>query len=606
MKRKFLILLCVCLLLSACQIPVETTIPDTQPMGVPLLEQGSTLEESPNLRYIPNEVVESMMMTELHLLGNGLLLSQFDENGMVLKLLSLEDGSLTAETAVSVAPATALFIGSGRIGLCDRMSGKVTILDEHLQVVQSYSVTTDGDDWYLDNDLDTLYIFTSDRGLMSVELETGEENWIIDNGFRVFCKGGGDDCLIFSFVNREDQMTYNRCLSLSTGELEPIPTDWPILEGTRHGNNWIIRPADTDGVYTLVHDGVTASLNWTDSDISLLPQRQELLVTDPTGRNLTLYGIDGSFHSTCALPKGSENFAVSELLWSEYWGGYFFADYADSSCRLMFWDVQSDSAGERLEILTADSIQPPEPILEDRLYERAAELSQRFGVEVCIGEQCALTYTHYETEPLTDPSFVRSSLDILEDALSQYPDGFFRQLCHDSVEAVRIELVSRLAIREDGMIYPTTAAGFAQKRGDRYLLVLNGLILHNETIYHEIAHIISARLEWDSLIREDALFSEDAWMALQPEGFQYAMVYSNIPEEYLAYIDAGYFINKYSMSFATEDRSELMAEAMDLEHWLFEPGTGRREKLQFYADCIRDCFDTTSWPETTRWERVLR
>ena len=94
-------------------------------------------------------------------------------------------------------------------------------------------------------------------------------------------------------------------------------------------------------------------------------------------------------------------------------------------------------------------------------------------------------------------------------------------------------------------------------------------------------------------------------MALQPEGFSYAAVYKDVPEEYQQYIDAGYFINEYSMTFSSEDRSEVMSEAMCLEHWRFEHGTGLRLKLQFYADCIRDCFDTTGWPEVTRWERVL-
>lgn len=605
MKRILLILLCACLLLSGCRTAVQTTLPETQAPVVPLLEQGVVQKESPNLRYIPSQIVEEMMSPDLHLLGNGLLLSELHENSMVLKLLNQEDGTLLAESEVPAAPATTLFIGSERVGLCDRLSGQITILDDLLQLLQTYNITADGDDWYLDSDLDTLYIFAADRGLMSVDLETGAENWIIDNGFRVFCKGVGEDFLIFSYVDRADQRTYNRCLTMSTGTMEPLPTDGPIFEGNRHGDTWLLLPSEADGTHTLVCDGVTSCFTWKDSNVDLLPVRQELLMTDPSGRNLILYGSDGSFHSECALPLGSENFVASDLLWSEYWGGYFFMDFTGSFCRLMFWDVQLDSSGERLEILPVDNIQPPEPLLESRLYERAAELSQRFGVEICIGEQCSLVYTHYESSPLTDPEFVRSALEILESALSQYPEGFFRQLRHDSVKTIRIELVSSLVIREDGMIHPAAAAGIAQKQGIRYIVALNGFILNEETVYHEIAHIISARLEWDSLIREDALYSEDAWMALQPEGFNYALVYSNIPTEYQLYIDAGYFINEYSMSFSTEDRSEVMAKAMSLEHWLFEHGTGRREKLQFYADCIRDCFDTSGWPEVTRWERVL-
>ena len=605
MKRKLLIVLCACILLSACRRPVQTTEPTMKPVRPPLLEQGTALEGSPNLLYIPCESLERMMSPELHLLGNDLLLSEFDGNSMKLMQLSLTDGSLTAEAAVPVSPATELFVGIGGVGLCDRMSGRVTILDNQLQTIQTYSVAADGDDWYLDPALDTLYIFTADRGLQSVALETGEECWLVDNGFRVFCKGSGDDCLIFSFVDRDDQRTYNRCLTLSTGALEHIPAEGAIMEGTRKGSTWLLQSAEADGAYTLIHDDVTASVGWTDSPVTLLPARQELLVTDPSGRNMTLYGLDGSFHTACALTQGSETFVASDLLWSEYWSGYFFADFVGTHCRLMFWDVQSNTTGEPLEILPVDEIQTPEPILESRLYERAEELSRRFGVEICIGEQCALEYTHYKSYLLSEPQSVGYALDTLEHALSQYPEGFFQQLRYDSIETIRFELVGGLTIKDDGMIQPTTAAGFAQKRGSAYIIVLDGFTLCEQTLYHEIAHIISARLEWDSLIREGALYSEDNWMSLQPEGFNYAMVYTSLPPEYMEYLDSGYFVSDYSMSFPAEDRSELMEAAMYLEYWLFEPGTGRHEKMQYFADCIRDCFDTSSWPEILRWEKVL-
>ena len=605
MKRKLLILLCACILLSACRSPVQTTAPTTAPVAAPLLEQGTALEGCPNLLYIPCESLEQMMSPELHLLGNDLLLNEYDGNSMNLICLSLKDGSVTAEAAVPVSAAAEVFVGTVGVGLCDRMTGQVMILDDRLQMIQTYSVSADGDDWYLDRDLGTLYIFTADRGLQSVALETGEERWLVDNGFRVFCKGGGNDCLIFSYVDRNDQRTYNRCLTLSSGALEPLPAEGTITEATRQGDTWLLQSAEADGAYTLIRDDVTASVGWTDSAVHLLPARQELLVTDPSGRNLTLCGIDGSFHSACSLPQSSESFIASELLWSEYWNGYFFADFSGSSCRLIFWDVQYETTGEPLEILPADEIQPPEPILESRLYERAQELSRRFGVEICIGEQCTLEYSHYNSYPLSDPQFVRSALDTLEHTLGQYPEGFFQQLCYDSIETIRFELVGGLAIKEDGMIQPTTAAGFAQKQGSAYIIVLDGFMLHEKTLYHEIAHIISARLEWDSLIREGALYSEDTWLSLQPEGFNYAMVYTNLPREYMDYLDSGYFVSDYSMSFPTEDRSELMAAAMYLEYWLFEPGTGRHAKMQYFADCIRNCFDTSSWPETLRWEKVL-
>ena len=59
-------------------------------------------------------------------------------------------------------------------------------------------------------------------------------------------------------------------------------------------------------------------------------------------------------------------------------------------------------------------------------------------------------------------------------------------------------------------------------------------------------------------------------------------------------------------TFPTEDRAELLSAAMLNTYDAFEAGSGRRVKLQFYAACIRDCFNTEGWPETTLWELVLK
>ena len=84
------------------------------------------------------------------------------------------------------------------------------------------------------------------------------------------------------------------------------------------------------------------------------------------------------------------------------------------------------------------------------------------------------------------------------------------------------------------------------------------------------------------------------------------MSYLDTPEATQAYLKTDYFVRDYALTFPTEDRATLMAAAMEQNSWDFEAGSGRRAKMQFYADCIRDCFDTTGWPQTTMWEQVLK
>ena len=610
MKRKLLGFLCVCTLISGCGLseanPLDTEPPRVETSEEPhisLLEQGIALEESSNLMYIPCEMIEGMTDPEMHLLGNGLLLSECREKEWAFYHISLEDGALLASGSLPAAPGTEVYIGSGEMGLCDRRSGVVSILDEGCQLQRTYRIANGGDEWYLNAGLDTLYIFFSDRGLMAYDLESGEESWLVEN---IFCGGGvsgGNGYVILTYTGRTDQKTYSRCLDLSKATLETLPVDGEV---TRLGETWLIRERKAEGRYSLVDGGSSYIINWMDGPVRLLSPHRHLLAADASGRNLSLFECDGGFVSRCALPQNSSAVVGEEFIWSDYWEGYFFADFIDSSFRLMFWDVSADMDGEDLEMSLPEQIPQIPPVVEPQLYERAGEISQRFGVEICIAEQCSLDYSHYEAYALTEPAFIRSALDILEEGLSRYPEGFFHQLRYGTIESIRIELVGGLWTKDGVDSHPNSVSGFAQHGGNCYIIVLDGFLLKQKTLFHEISHVIDKRLDWDSFIRADALFSEEAWLALQPEGFDYAYRYTEIPKDLLRYMESGYFDREYALTFPTEDRATLMAAAMINNDLEFAPGSGRREKLQYYADCIRDCFDTTGWPEIAPWEQALQ
>ena len=622
MKRKLigLLLLSACILFSGCRggsnqavqtgtSETETTATDASTSLIPLLEQGTRLEESSNLWYIPNESVESMSYFGMHLLENGLLLSQYADQEMILKHISLENGELIASASVPAGPGAKIYIGNGEIGLCDVQLGQISILNKQFQMLRTYSVKQEGEEWFLNSELNTLYIHFYNRGLLSRNLETGEETWLIDNGFRVVVKSYSNSYLFMEYTDRTNQKTYTRCVNLSTGSMSTLPVDGVVESGFCQGNTWLFKRGSSDGVHVVAEEGSVRSFIWKESDVELLFPKRHLLAKDESQRNLTLYKTDGTFLSQCKLPENSEGFVGENFVWSGYWDGYFFIDFLGSGARLMFWDVEANTEGENLQMEALDSAKEIETVVPPKYYERAKQLSNRFGVEICIGEQCELDYSNYESFALTDLEFIRSALDVLEDSLSQYPEGFFRQLPYGTIESIRIELVGSIEQKEGMNSHPESANGFAQNLGNYYLIVLDGFMLEKRTLFHEFSHIIDKRIEWDSLIREDALYSEEAWLALQPEGFEYAWTYQNyleIPQEFRRYIEDGYFVNEYSMTFPTEDRAVLMAEAMEDHRWEFQKGFGQKKKFRFYADCIRDCFDTKGWPEETVWEQVFQ
>ena len=608
MKRKLTGLLCACLLLCGCQVGSDPTVSTqaqetTRPTvaATPLLEQGTQLEESPNLWYIPNDTLESMTSPELRLLGNGLLLSEYREQKLYLNHISLEDGSLLASAVLAAGEDIGITIGCGEIGITDRESGLVTILDESLQTLRTYPMAVRGESWFLNPELDTLFSFVSDIGLVAHDLETGEERALVENGFQVNVLGSENGYVFFLYTDRGDQKTYHRALDLATATVETLPMNGTAV--SRQGEVWLLEK-DAENILILGEDPFT--VNWTESPVRLLSPRRHLLVMDASQRTLMLHDTEGNFLSRCTLPQSSHAAVGEDFVWSGYWDGYFFTDFLGGDLRLMFWDVNAETLGEALELVPLDAVREPQKLLEPALYERAQELSDRYGVEILIGEQCELVYTHFETYALTDPVFLNEALDVLDNALSRYPEGFFRQLPFGTVETIRFEVVGALYAREGITDYQNSVGAFAQQRGSYYGIILDGFSIREDTIYHEVSHIIDKKLAWDAQIRADALFSEESWMALQPEGFQYVESYVDMPEEALAYIDSGYFIRDYSMTFPTEDRADVLASAIALEDWAFEPGSGLRAKLQFYAACIRDCFDTENWPEVVCWEQVLK
>lgn len=618
MKRIFLCFMCLVLLtgcLAAPQapteptptttpsIPSETTLPPEQP-AVPLLEQGTAAGETGNLLYIPNAHLESMACPEIRLWGNGLLLYEHTFSGMVMKQISLEDGRLLAETTLDVSPSAKVQIGSGFIGICDSGTGQVLILTEALEQEATYSVPQEGESWCLNQELESLFVFYPEQGLLCRDLASGETRWILEDAAFVESHGVDSGYALLSYTDRKDQKTYNRCLNLSIGTLETVPTGGSIASGTRSGDQWLLRQSMSFGEYLLIRQDTAYNFVLNEGTAQLLAGKRQLLLTDGTYRSLYLYDLDGHFLSRCTLPDIDYASVGTDLVWSGYWQGYFFRDTYENSAHLMFWDPSLSQKGDDLAMVPLGAAQTSEPVLEQALYQKAAELSQRYGLEIRIGEQCDLEYTHYTGELLADAFFVREGLETLERALSAYPEGFLQQLPYGAMQQIRIELVGDIQANAEADGHPPSVGGFAQARFDHYLIVLAGCSFTKGTVYHELSHVIDKRLEWDAGLRSDALFSEETWLSLQPEGFRYAMSYIDMPSSILAFENSGYFVREYSMTFPTEDRATLMALVMN-DNTVLSGQSAMAEKMRYYAACIRDCFDTTGWPETTPWEPVI-
>lgn len=334
---------------------------------------------------------------------------------------------------------------------------------------------------------------------------------------------------------------------------------------------------------------------------SLLDPMGHLLLTGLDG-TLSLYDSKGIFLSTCALPGRY----VQSIVWTEELGGYLLLVNDGEGCnRLLFWDIRANTNGENLQTQSLADLQAaPDGMSADAsLYERAQSLSDHFGIEIRIADQCETEFTYFSCYPVSDYGPVSAGLDLLEDALSVFPEGFFRQLIYGHIDRVQFQLVGGLAAT-NGFGGDMSYAAFTDANGSVCKIVLDIYSLSKNTVWHELSHAIDGRLAWDATYRDEALFTEEGWSALNPDGFTYTGEYGSLgtniqPEWY------SYFIDDYSMINATEDRARIFEYAVEDSGTLFRDAPGLIAKLQYYSDCIRDCFDTALWPEITAWEAPL-
>ncbi|MBQ7050931.1 MAG: hypothetical protein IJN87_09905 [Firmicutes bacterium] len=92
---------------------------------------------------------------------------------------------------------------------------------------------------------------------------------------------------------------------------------------------------------------------------------------------------------------------------------------------------------------------------------------------------------------------------------------------------------------------------------------------------------------------------------LQTECYDFPYDYTELPDEAYEATEQGYFARIYGATYPGEDRATIMEIAMLGYGERFHESPALLEKLAYYSDCIRDCFDTATWPAITKWEEPL-
>lgn len=615
------IILCFTVFVTACSKSDDKKESQHKP-GI--LESGVSVGEDGVLCYLPNDVIEENQMQELAVFQEKLLSAYYvydektDADMLHLRLLSMDTGELLYEAEQKTAGSYGVVVQvcKNRIAVSDAQAGKVTVYDETLKSTESFEVS--GERIYVNPSITEAYCLTSAEGIRVINLKNQKEHVLLENARDLtYCSYTGTDlCVRYIDVSTADKKECYAGLQLEDGKLEVLEIDDSFsMQMGYDAGNWsgtLLAATDTYFIgtqqkpYKFQKTASYPSLQLTEGGTQFL-----LTETDLDGtQSVTAYQKDGTFLSACTLQETGGTM-TGEMLWVEEADGYFFVvTDAEGHDKLYFWDLSKKMSGDDLQMVSYDTKEDlGGDILEEAYYQQAEKLSQKYHATIKIADQCETDYGDKTAERECTPDIVQAGLDVLEKTLTAYPENFFEQLHYGGYRKLEINLVGTITNKEEIEGYSPSA--FVQHENGKILMVLNidvDAAMLEQNFYHESSHIIDKVLEHDALYREDALYSEEKWQSLNPDKFirlnpengGYYGSYEMMPMSYYDESFTPYFASDYGKSFATEDRATIFEGAM-----IGVLQTSLYDKLQYYSECIRDCFDTSGWPKQTAWEKIM-
>ena len=577
-----------------------------------LTDQFTEYDDCETLLIYSGEALCEMEYPELTLFNDQLLLREenyYEGEGsnVTLTLIDISTGKITAETNISCEFVSDVAVFDDKIILCDSALGTITEFDENLNVTNEWQLEADYNAWYIGGSGRTLYHATDDGDLIAYDLDSAASVTLLSSSISLYGSLSGNGGVEISYTDETTELSYELWLDLDSGELsEPAFSDgfdWL----TYCGSGWLASINTYDGNIYYFGNDENPYVTVTDSGSFFQPEGGNYIVFKSSDESIfTLYDYSGNFISQCEFPGDDIWFYSDCCIWCEELKGYFMLAYSDDGPELFFWDINVQTEGEDLSVVTYEEYNetPGGTSADADLYDRAAALSEAYGIEILIADQCAVEYEEFSTVQVSDTGLITAGLDLLEESLANYPDGFFEQLCTGKMRSIQINLTGTLTSTGSGW-ETGSFNGVTEEKGDSYVMVIDLNLLEDMVFYHEFSHIIDQKLEWDSYCREDALYSEDTWLSFNPDGFEYEYDYNTFSDYDYDETLYNYFIDTYSMVSPTEDRAQIMGCAMTGASWIFENYAPLAEKLDYYSRCIRDAFDTAGWPETTVWEAAL-
>ena len=615
MKRLFMILAILCLLLCGCDetpVPKETDSPTEVTQPLPTEPVGSYLPDSEIEKSTAGAVRSYRMEMEdpyaIQAMAEDLLVFSGGEN-TVLTVLSGENLFATARAELNchITPEDPTFlIGDKWITYYDPENAQIVYLDDTLKEINRVSAPAEitGAPVLSPNQRKIYYSTASavrvldldtqiDRMLKEITSPNLRIDGILLNG----------TVLQFS-ISRDGADWTALYISPETGEIlwEQL-TDLQLTTGddTYYGHC-------TEGVmevYFFGKPGKSPQMlhpEHYDDPVWFIPARNAAVSAASSENQLHLSYYDlgsGLRASVLTLPEADcpryvEPAAKENQIYL----------FLPSDEPLIYrWDIAALATNDT-EIHTSPKYTMANPDAEglSECLTYAQQLGEKYGIKILLGAAATQVQPwDYILTPEHHTPVIMDMLTRLDAALAVFPEGFFTTLAEGtSSKAIQICLVRELqGSYESGNLTSATGTQFWDNEDAYVALSMEGDFTYN--VYHELFHVIDTRV-----MSECSYY--DKWGELNPKGFKYDYDYiANQQRDGSKYLEASTrsFIDTYSMSFPKEDRARIMEYACgDGNEDYFATAT-MQQKLKQLCQGIRKAFGLQKSTEVYLWEQYL-
>ena len=618
MKRWLLLLPAVLLLLAGCK--QQETPPSTEAATVSPGAPTQTQPENMGL-YDPDSIIEAQTggTVKVYELEDGFYEGVIPVGGDLVLIQSADQTVLTLLTGEYLEPAVTTeltYLTATHTGLVQLRGEQLFYLDEadkavvylstSLREISRLRLPEDQQGSVCLSPDGNLVYYCTGEGVWELNLTTGVSRLLRQQQARyqsvdgIFLDGRYLRCRIEYETGEEEILL----ISAKTGETVEKGTDLLTLQSG--GENYFLaldRGSVTEYVFGTM-DGEPENLWPEDQERQLyfLPEQNAVISVDmdEVGAVLAYYDLtSGKRVSTVEL---SDVDTVTAVTGSSVDGRLWCLAGSGERNLLLGWDIYK-SAAEDGTVYTEPHYTREARNTEglNGLTAEITRLEETYGVDILFSEETAAAapgdYT-LETEYLVQA--YERWLPILESAMAQFPEGFFRTAAQRTSSGVlHIGLVRGIYGAEEKRTLPDVEGVQYWRGGDMYLMLAldDGLY---QSFFPQMMHTIETRV----LSVCTAFY---AWDDLNPSDFAYDNDYiRNLSRRDDWYIsgDSRAFIDTYAMSFAKEDRARILEYAVlpDCGHY-FRTET-MQNKLRLICDGIRQAFGLED-AQTLIWEQYL-